>query len=64
LILHGEEDDRVPVAQAWEIYRALTDLGVEVQMVLYPGAGHGISAPRQYANVVTRWVEWYKRFIK
>ena len=36
LILHGEEDDRVPVSQAWEIYRALTDLGVEVQMVLYP----------------------------
>jgi len=64
LILHGEEDDRVPVAQAWEIYRALTDLGVEVQMVLYPGAGHGISAPKQFANVMTRWVEWYKRFIK
>ncbi len=63
LILHGEADDRVPVAQAWEIYRALTDLGVEVQMVLYPGAGHGISAPKQFANVTTRWVEWYKRFI-
>jgi len=64
LILHGESDDRVPVAQAWEIYRALTDLGVEVQMVLYPGAGHGISAPKQFVNVMSRWVEWYKRFIK
>ena len=64
LICHGEEDNRVPVAQAWEIYRALTDLGVEVQMVLYPGAGHGISAPKQYADVMARWVEWYKRFIK
>jgi dipeptidyl aminopeptidase/acylaminoacyl peptidase len=63
LILHGEEDDRVPVAQAWEIYRALFDLGVEVQMVLYPGAGHGISAPKQYVDVMTRWVGWYKRFI-
>jgi dipeptidyl aminopeptidase/acylaminoacyl peptidase len=39
-----------------------TDLGVEVQMVLYPGAGHGISAPKQFVNVMTRWVEWYKRF--
>jgi dipeptidyl aminopeptidase/acylaminoacyl peptidase len=63
LILHGEADDRVPVAQAWELYRALTDLGVEVQMVLYPGAGHGISAPKQFVNVASRWVEWYKRFI-
>jgi dipeptidyl aminopeptidase/acylaminoacyl peptidase len=64
LILHGEADDRVPVAQAWEIYRALTDLGVEVQMVLYPDAGHGISEPNQYVNVMTRWVEWYQRFIQ
>jgi dipeptidyl aminopeptidase/acylaminoacyl peptidase len=64
LILHGEADARVPVAQAWEIYRALTDLGVEVQMVLYPDAGHGISAPKQFVNVMTRWVEWYKKFIK
>ena len=64
LILHGEEDDRVPVAQAWELYRAMTDLGVEVQMVIYPGAGHGISAPKQYADVFARWVGWYKRFIE
>lgn len=64
LILHGEADDRVPVAQAWEIYRALTDMGVEVQMVLYPNAGHGISEPKQFVNVMTRWVKWYKRFIK
>jgi dipeptidyl aminopeptidase/acylaminoacyl peptidase len=63
LILYGEEDDRVPVSQAWEIYRALTDLGVEVQMILYPGAGHGISEPKQFVDVVARWVEWYKRFI-
>jgi len=64
LIIHGESDNRVPVAQAWEIYRALTDIGTEVQMVLYPGAGHGISAPKQYADVMTRWVDWYNRFIK
>jgi dipeptidyl aminopeptidase/acylaminoacyl peptidase len=64
LILHGEADDRVPVAQAWEIYRALTDLGVEVEMVLFPGAGHGISEPKQFVNVMTRWLEWYKRFIQ
>ena len=63
LILHGEADARVPVFQAWEIYRALTDLGVEVQMVLYPGAGHGISDPNQFVNVMTRWLAWYKRFI-
>ena len=64
LILHGEADERVPVMQAWEIYRALEDLGVEVQMVLYPDAHHGISAPKQFADVITRWTEWYKQHLK
>jgi dipeptidyl aminopeptidase/acylaminoacyl peptidase len=64
LIMHGEKDRRVPVSQAWELYRALNDIGVEVQMVLYPAAGHGISSPKQFADVMTRWVNWYKRFLE
>lgn len=60
LILHGEADARVPVAQAWELYRALKDINTEVEMVLYPDAGHSIAAPKQFADVMTRWVNWYK----
>lgn len=64
LILHGESDTRVPVAQAWEIYRALVDLNIEVELVLYPEAEHGISSPKQYADVFNRWIEWYKRYLQ
>lgn len=64
LVLHGKADARVPVAQAWEVYRALVDLGIEVDLVLYPDAGHGISAPKQFADVCKRWVGWYNRFLK
>jgi len=64
LIMHGERDRRVPVSQAWELYRALNDIGVEVRMVLYPDAGHGISHPKQFADVMTRWINWYRRFLK
>jgi dipeptidyl aminopeptidase/acylaminoacyl peptidase len=64
LILHGEADKRVPVAQSWEIYRALTDLGTEVEMVLYPGAEHSISAPKQFADVCNRWIDWYKAYLQ
>ncbi|MBN4062314.1 MAG: hypothetical protein COA57_03850 [Flavobacteriales bacterium] len=60
LYLHGEADTRVPVAQAWEGYRALEDLGVETKMVLYPGASHGIRAPKQFVNVMESWTSWYK----
>jgi dipeptidyl aminopeptidase/acylaminoacyl peptidase len=63
LIMHGENDYRVPVGQAWQSYRALTDAGVQVRFVLYPDADHGISAPKQYADVMTRWVEWYNQHL-
>lgn len=63
LILHGEADTRVPVMQSWELYRALVDLQVEVQMVLYPGATHGIRPPKQFADVMTRWLEWYQKHL-
>ena len=64
LILHGEADDRVPVVQAWEIYRALIDLSIDVEMVLYPDAKHGIRAPKQYADVFNRWIGWYRKYLK
>lgn len=60
LIMHGENDDRVPVMQAWEAYRALKDIGTDVEMVLYPKATHGINSPKQFADVLQRWISWYK----
>ncbi|HSN53662.1 MAG TPA: S9 family peptidase [Candidatus Sulfomarinibacteraceae bacterium] len=59
LLLHGELDRRVPVGQAWQMYRALRDRGVEVRLVLYPDAGHGISDPHQLRDLLTRWRDWY-----
>ena len=64
LILHGEADARVPVAQAWEVYRALEDIGTEVKMVLYPQAGHSIRTPKQFVNVMDSWMNWYKEHLE
>ena len=63
LIMHGEADTRVSVMQSWEIYRALIDAGIDVEMVLYPDAGHSITAPKQRKNVFKRWIEWYKKYL-
>ncbi len=62
LILHGENDKRVPLAQALEYYRALKVRDKPVRLVVYPRAGHGLSeyyhqldrAWRQY-----RWMAGY-----
>ncbi len=58
LILHGERDAISPTLQAWEMYRAMKDAGKEVQMMLYPGAGHNISRPQQFKSVLEQWVRW------
>jgi len=65
LIMHGTGDVRVPSAQAWEIYRALIDLGVKTKMILYPGAPHGINSdPRHLVDVITNWIDWNNDYIK
>jgi len=64
LLMHGEEDTRVNVMQSWEIYRALADRGQDVELVLYPGAEHGITSPKQHRDVMRRWIVWYKKYLK
>ena len=58
LILHGANDIRSPTLQAWEMYRAMKDAGKEVEMMLYPRAGHSISNPIQFKSVLTQWLKW------
>jgi acetyl esterase/lipase len=41
LILHGDHDQVVPLAQSEILAKALGDVGVEVTMKALPGAGHG-----------------------
>jgi dipeptidyl aminopeptidase/acylaminoacyl peptidase len=40
LILHAVDDERSPVGQAEQWFAALHTLGVEAELVLYPGADH------------------------
>lgn len=63
LILHGANDTRSPTLQAWEMYRAMTDAKKEVEMIIYPRAGHSISNPIQFKSVLTNWLEWADKHI-
>jgi dipeptidyl aminopeptidase/acylaminoacyl peptidase len=40
LIMHGDNDQLVPLAQSTMLAKALIDAGVEVTMKTIPGAGH------------------------
>lgn len=43
LILHGEDDDTVPVAQAHELSALLDQKKLPYEIKIYPGQGHGFS---------------------
>lgn len=61
LFLHGEQDPICPSGQALEMWRALTELGVETQAVIYPREGHGPREREHLRDVLERAVGWWKR---
>jgi dipeptidyl aminopeptidase/acylaminoacyl peptidase len=62
LIQHGGNDQRVPVGQAMEFFRALKDRGKTVQMVFYPRAGHGLSEYYHQIDKMQRELGWMTKY--
>lgn len=60
LFLHGGEDERVPLGQAQELYRALQKLGTESQLVVYPRQGHALREPRLVEDAMQRTLAWFR----
>jgi dipeptidyl aminopeptidase/acylaminoacyl peptidase len=63
LIQHGELDKRVPIPNAFELYRGLKDRGVPASMIVYKGFGHEIDKPKQQQAVMEHNFEWFDRWI-
>ena len=63
LILHGEEDARVPISQSEELYYYLKKSGVTVRFVRYPGEGHGLREPQHQIDRYTRMLNWFNTHI-
>lgn len=63
LILHGQQDQRVPIGQAQEMYQGLLRNEVPVELVFYPRAGHGLGEPRHQLDKMKREYEWITRWV-
>ncbi len=59
LILHGEQDWDVPVEQSYQFHRALTDFGVEAQLVVYPREPHGPVEYEHQIDIGNRLIDWF-----
>jgi dipeptidyl aminopeptidase/acylaminoacyl peptidase len=63
MIMHGQVDTRVPLAQAQEFYMALKEMKVPVEFVVYPREGHGFNEPRHNLDRVRRYVRFFAKYL-
>ncbi len=63
MIMHGQADTRVPIAQAQEFYQALKERNVPVEFVVYPREGHGFTEPRHQMDRVQRYVKFFAKYL-
>jgi dipeptidyl aminopeptidase/acylaminoacyl peptidase len=61
LIIHGENDNDVPIAEAEQLFIALKDVGVETVFLRYPREGHGLSEVKHQIDSTDRSLAWYEK---
>lgn len=63
LVLHGEQDFRVPVGQAYEIYGIHKAKGVPARLVIYPDENHWILKPHNSLHWYDEVRDWLGRWL-
>ena len=63
LIVHGEQDVRVPVSQARELYQALREASVTTRLLTFPREGHHFSETGHQRVLLEQMLAWLKRFV-
>ncbi len=61
MLIHGENDNDVPIAESEQFFIALQDVGVETVLVRYPREGHGLREPRHIVDLMDRSAAWYRK---
>src|SRR5712671_4560605 len=64
LFLCGDKDFNVPLLNSEQMYQALRSLGVETQLVIYPGQHHAINKPTYRRDRLERYLAWYDKYLR
>jgi dipeptidyl aminopeptidase/acylaminoacyl peptidase len=67
LIIHSDNDYRVPIADAEQLFTALKKLNRKVEFVRYPRDGHELSRsgePKHRVDRLERMTAWFDRYCK
>jgi dipeptidyl aminopeptidase/acylaminoacyl peptidase len=63
LILHGQQDIRVPIGQAQELYMGPRKNDVPATLVFYPREGHGLTEPRHALDKMKREYAFFSKHV-
>lgn len=64
LWIGGAEDWNVPILGSEQMYQAMKRLGLETQLVVYPGEHHGIRKPTFQKDRFERYLSWFGTYVK
>ena len=64
LFMGGEKDFNVPIAGGEQMYQALKSLGVDTQLVVYPGQFHGLTIPSYERDRLQRYLNWFNKYLQ
>ena len=64
LWIGGADDWNVPILGSEQMYQAMKRLGIETQLVVYPGEHHGIRSPAFQRDRYERYLDWFDTYVK
>jgi dipeptidyl aminopeptidase/acylaminoacyl peptidase len=64
LFMGGQADFNVPIIGGEQMYQALKSLGVDTQLVIYPGQFHGLTTPSYQRDRLERYLAWFNKYLK
>jgi dipeptidyl aminopeptidase/acylaminoacyl peptidase len=63
LIVHGEKDTNVPVGQAVNFHRAISQFSTGHELAIYPREGHGFKERDHQLDLLRRSRAWFDRWL-
>lgn len=65
LFMCGQNDYRCPLPQSEQMYLSLKRLGIETELVIYPGESHGGSwRPDHKIDMLQRILNWFNKYLQ
>jgi len=64
LVIHGQQDFRVPVGEGIQLFTALQKMNVPSKLIYFPGEGHFVTRPLNAELWYKNIHEWLQKYLK